>query len=251
MGLPDLYQTSSVLGAAYTPESWSIIASGSYNNKSRTPAGYSAFERYALEWIEPLTFDEEGEYILPSLQSSNKAYLVKTDKENEYFIIENRQREGWDAFLPGHGLLVWHIDFDQYLWDYNEVNNDPKHQRVDIVEADPSSNTHAKDCFPGRSNITSFTSNGNPAFVAWDGKPVGIDITEIKELENGDVSFNVKFVGQAGIHIIDKEPVSANSTVYNLNGTKVGTFRDLDKSSLLPGLYIVVSENGEARKIRL
>lgn len=251
MGLPDLYQTDTTLGTAYTPESWSIIASGSYNNMSRTPAGYSGYERYALDWIEPDTFVEEGEYILPSLQSSNKAFIVQTSKENEYFIIENRQREGWDSFLPGHGLLVWHIDFDLDVWDYNEVNNNPKHQRVDIVEADPSSTTHAKDCFPGRSNVTSFTSTGKPAFVDWSGKPVGIDITDIKELENGDVSFNVSFVQEAGVHVIDKDFVSGDCTVYNLTGTRLGLFKELDKTVLTPGIYIVVSASGESRKIRL
>ena len=248
MGLPDLYQTDYSKGTAYTPESWSLIGAGSYNNKSRTPAGYSAYERYALEWMTPETFTTPGEYTLEPISSSNKAYIVPTENENEFFLIENRQREGWDAYIPGHGMLVWHIDFDQYTWDYNEVNCDPRHQRVDIVEADPTSNTHSKDSFPGRSNVTSFTATTNPAFVSWNKKPTGVEFTNIRE-EGENLVFTVSLPGQAGIEGIESELGDTVFKVYKIEGLYIGDFERKDLSNLPSGLYILKSPSGKTSKI--
>ena len=56
-------------------------------------------------------------------------------KDNEYFLLENRQKTGWDAYLPGQGMLIWHIDDVPEVWQKNEVNNNAAHQHVDIIEA--------------------------------------------------------------------------------------------------------------------
>ena len=57
--------------------------------------------------------------VLPDLNDSNKAYMVPVGGTNdqEYFIMENRQQKGWDAFIPGHGMLLWHIDYDAKAWE--------------------------------------------------------------------------------------------------------------------------------------
>lgn len=52
-----------------------------------------------------------------------QAYLIR-QTENEYLLLENRQQTGWDYGIPGHGLTIWHIDFDTANWQSNEVNND-------------------------------------------------------------------------------------------------------------------------------
>jgi immune inhibitor A len=49
---------------------------------------------------------------------------------SEYFLIENRQRTGYDADLPGGGLLVWHID------DAQPDNTNEDHYKVGLVQAD-------------------------------------------------------------------------------------------------------------------
>ena len=51
---PDLYDVDYETGGqAEHPSKWSVMASGSYLNKSRTPCGYSLFERYALGFATP------------------------------------------------------------------------------------------------------------------------------------------------------------------------------------------------------
>ena len=96
--------------------------------------------------------------MLPTLGNRTVAYGVKVPGfNNEYLIRENRQQKGWDEYLPGHGMLLWHIDMDEDAWIGNSVNNDPLHQRVDIVEADGNGGTssYSGDPFPGTQNIMS------------------------------------------------------------------------------------------------
>lgn len=193
LGLPDIYSTLD--RGAFTPCDWDLLDSGSYNNKSRTPPYLSAYERYVFDWIEPEEIDSntEGLFRLPPVGESNKAFIIKTDNKDEYFILENRQQRGMDKYLPHHGMLVWHIDFNQKVWDNNTVNLNPRHQYIDLVEADgiPSNWTIEGDAFPGLYEKTEFSATTYPALVSWSGKDLGIEIKNIREASNGDIVFTV------------------------------------------------------------
>ena len=181
MGLPDLYATSYT--SAFTPGSWSCMDYGPYNNNGRTPPTYGAFERYALGWMEPMEISGPLNATLPVI-TTNKAGIVKTPSANEFFLFENRQQSGWDKYIPGHGMLVWHIDYNESVWDQNTVNNSASHQYVDIEEADgtKSENSRAGDAFPGTSHVTSFTDNTNPSMKTWSNQALGKPITDISEV---------------------------------------------------------------------
>ena len=189
LGLPDLYATSYT--NAFTPGSWSILDSGPYNNDSRTPPIYSAFERYAMDWLTPEEISGPANIVLPPI-GSNRAYIIPTGKSNEYFLLENRQQVGWDRYIPGHGMLVWHVDFNENVWRRNVVNNTASHQYVDIEEADNTRSDYSRpgDAFPGRANITSFTDDTAPSMKAWSGERLELPITDIKET-NGIITFKV------------------------------------------------------------
>ena len=159
LGLADHYDVNYGI-TTFTPGSFDTMAQASYNNNGNTPAAFSAYERACLGWLD-LTVLKNGIdtlNVLPDLNDSNKAYMVPVGGTNdqEYFIMENRQQKGWDAFIPGHGMLLWHIDYDAKAWEKNELNITGTHQRVDIVEADNklTDKTRAGDPFPGTSNVT-------------------------------------------------------------------------------------------------
>lgn len=251
MGLPDLYATS--YNNSFTPGSWDLLDRGSYNNRSRTPPAYSSFERYALGWIEPIEL-EEGEVELPNLFESNKAYLVPTRRKAEYFLFENRQKIGFDTTVPGHGMLIWHIDYNSYIWNSNNVNNNEEHQYVDIIEADDiqSSGTIEGDPFPGTSNITEFSFLTSPSFVSWTKQAGPFRIYDISETEEGMIHFKVEEfsmadvekvgVGDAGFQINGKT-VSASENAVSIYDFRGGLITILENSSIvLPsGGYIGVS----------
>ncbi len=197
LGLPDLYTT--VYNNAFTPGEWSTLDFGPYNNEGRTPPYYSAYERFSLGWLEPELL-RAGEMRLDPIQDSNHAYMVMTDRPNEYFLLESRKRTGADKWLPGHGMLVWHVDYNEKVWYDNEVNNVVSHQRVDIVEADGTQNGASRhgDTFPGVKGITAFGADTSPSFRSWSKQPVGFELSSIAEPEEGVVTFTVSGEG-AGI----------------------------------------------------
>lgn len=193
MGLPDLYHTTSG-SATYTPGAWSVMDYGPYNNDGCTPPNYSAYERNALGWIEPHELTQAESIVLNPITSGEAC--IYSCSQNEFFLFENRQQEGWDAYLPGHGMLIWHVDFDQYVWDNNTVNNTSSRQRVDIVEAGGTANsssatTMASYPWPGTRNKTSFTSSTSPAFKTQSGLPIDMPVTDITESPAGIISFDV------------------------------------------------------------
>lgn len=249
MGLPDLYSTD--YSKAFTPGPYSTLDVGPYNNQGRTPPHYSAFERYCLDWLEPEVLEEEGEYTLEALHLSNKAYLIKTDKDTEFYLFENRQQECCDAFIPGHGMLVWHIDYMPKIWDSNIVNNLVSHQYVDLIEADrdASDNSRSGDTFPGSKNVTEFTRTSKPAIRAWSGADMPIGLTNIRE-EDGKIKFNVALdysgveeVAAAGGVRVLKGGLANDSdqsyTVYGLTGVAVAQLAPGATVELPAGIYLV------------
>lgn len=181
LGLADHYDVNYGM-TTFAPGSFDTMAQASYNNNGNTPAAFSAYERACLGWLD-LTVLKNGVdslNVLPDLNDSNKAYVVPVGGTNdeEYFIMENRQKKGWDAFIPGHGMLLWHIDYDAKAWEKNELNITGTHQRVDIVEADNklTDNTRAGDPFPGTSNVTQCN------LTSWaGGKVMSLDDIEEKD----------------------------------------------------------------------
>ncbi|MCM1067512.1 MAG: M6 family metalloprotease domain-containing protein [Muribaculaceae bacterium] len=190
MGLPDLYSTKYT--EAFTPGTWSALDYGPYNNGGCTPPNYSVFERYALGWLQPRELVSAANVRLEPI-TSNQAAMVPTLKETEFFLFENRQQDGWDKFIPGHGMLVWHIDYDADKWKYNIVNNTTAHQNVDIEEADgmATEETRADDAFPGGLERTSFTDTTIPSMLPWNGRSINMPVTDIAESPDGVITFKI------------------------------------------------------------
>ena len=137
LGYPDFYDIDYSGGQGMGP--WDLMDAGSYNGDGFQPAGYTSYERWFAGWEEPIELKAEDVSVtnMKSLQNDGEFYIIYNDKnENEYYMLENRQKEGWDASLPSAGLLILHCDFDQTVWEQNAPNDDPNHQRFTVVPAD-------------------------------------------------------------------------------------------------------------------
>lgn len=172
LGLPDMYDT---VGSNYGMSMWSLMDQGSYNGDSFIPAAYTAYERMYAGWLKPDELTDNAE--ITAMQGINdgegKAYIIYNDgNSNEYFLLENRQRTGWDAGLPGSGLLITHVDFNEQVWAYNQVNSTSR-QRCTVVLADNRYdgryntkqdylNDLAGDIYPTAYNNT-FSNSSSPA----------------------------------------------------------------------------------------
>ena len=221
MGLRDHYST--VYNGAFTPGEWDVMDEGEYNNDGHTPPLYNLFELYSLGWVEPREIGLEAENVTIKPIITKDGCIITTDNPNEFFLLENRQQEGWDEYLPYHGMLVWHIDYVPTYWSRNMVNNDPTHGCVDIVEADGTQSpaTRRGDCFPGNRRKTEFTDETIPAMETWSGKKLGKPITEITENEDGTISFKILGgVMDAGVDRID-EVCDGDVRYFNLRGLEL------------------------------
>ncbi|MBO5975034.1 MAG: M6 family metalloprotease domain-containing protein, partial [Paludibacteraceae bacterium] len=144
LGLPDTYATN---GAShFTLGAWNIMDQGPYNNNGKTPPSYSAYERFFMGWLTPTYLSRTQNVTIGELQSTNEAYLFcedgthnldgETPNPELFYMFENRQKVGWDAYLPGHGLLVTKINYNSSSWTRNAVNNNSAAMGIDILEAD-------------------------------------------------------------------------------------------------------------------
>ena len=136
LGLPDMYPTS---GSEFSVlDEWDLMDGGNFVDDGWCPPNYSIHEREYLGWAsaEDLT-KTTTVTLMPSYDSSGKAYRIVNDAcTSEYYLLENRQKEGWDAMLPNHGLLITHVDFLSSAWTGNSPNSNSKHHRVEYFHAD-------------------------------------------------------------------------------------------------------------------
>ena len=128
IGLPDLYDTD---GSSAGIGDWGVMASGSWGNNGETPTYMSAWSRYALGWVEPIVITGDINNLeLKPIETDGDVYLLPIpgnwSNSKQYFLLENRQKINYDAYLPGEGLLIWHIDEEiiESKWNSNSVNND-------------------------------------------------------------------------------------------------------------------------------
>ena len=247
LGLPDLYttegQTHKTLGE------WSILDYGPYNNDGNTPPAYSAYERFFMGWLTPEVIVDSANIRLEELNSSQRALLISTEdkhnligndpKSTRFYLLENRQQQGWDTYLPGHGLMLTYVQYNATRWQENTVNNTSRSMGVDLIEADGktpnSSGTgylgKATDLFPA--GATSYTQITDHAIE---------DIEEIDGL--------IYFKYRGGAIETDVENIEMPTSViaiYNILGQKQST---TDIESLGSGTYIVVTTTGTRKIIR-
>lgn len=195
LGLPDLYDTANNGSASkcFTPGTFDCMDGGNYNNNEHTPPLFSGYERYALEWMLPVTITGSADITLLPLSARNFAYKVETSRPQEYFILEARAPYGNDKFIEGWGLAAWHIDFNLDVWNRNSPNNSASHQRIDIIEADNQldASSRSGDLFPGTQAVCEFQSNVSPNFIDWNNKSTGYEISKIASNFDGTVTLTI------------------------------------------------------------
>ena len=197
IGWPDLYDTVNGNDTnCDLPGCFSLMSYGSYNNSSRTPPALSVLERWMMGWMEPEVLEATGEYSLPAI-TEGKGYLVKTEADGDYFLLECRGagKNVWDKneYLDFYGqgadwgLLVYHVRNENNNWIGNGVNIARGNEHYKIFYSNPNSkNGYAPQylpahCFfPGGSNMTSIYSDNSSKFLAANGKKAMAEIPSIR-----------------------------------------------------------------------
>lgn len=151
LGLPDLYDID---GSSEGIGEWGLMGSGGWCYRPGDPAGSSpshltAWSKIQFGWLEVINVTELMEDVeIPPVETDGVVYRMWTngDEGDEYFLVENRRRIGFDAGITRRqveydlpapaGLLVTHIDDTRRTFD-NTDNIDDNHRLVDVEEASP------------------------------------------------------------------------------------------------------------------
>ncbi len=225
MGFPDFYDTS--YSGWFGMGDFDLMCGGSYNGNTFCPAGYTAHEKMMCGWQEPIVLSKDTVVTnMKSMAEHGETFIIYNDAyPDEYYMLENRQKTGWDAFYPAKGLMITHVDFDKNIWCWNCPNtkitsnseehtkygypvND--HQRLTIVHADNdddskywvssegyyTKDTESTDLYP-YGNLDSLTSTSKPAAKLYNKnskgkKTVDWSILNIKQNSNGTMSFTYR-----------------------------------------------------------
>lgn len=174
-GLPDMYDTDEENsgGDSEGLGHWALMSAGNWRSPS-SPAHMSAWSKIRLGWVEPLAVTDTDMAGLEIPNVNQNEFIVKVHTSQmgseEYFLIENRQRIGFDRDIWGTGLLIYHIDDD-----VTTGNRNPSDMRWSLEQADglfqlekdpdnPLSNRgDAGDPWPGSFNNTHFWLESVPS----------------------------------------------------------------------------------------
>lgn len=260
LGLPDFYDT---IGNMYYGTSnfgmdrWSLMDRGNYNAaeggvQGSCPCGMTAYERRFCGWLDPKELTEPAVISgMKSISEAPEAYVIRSKyNENEYFMLQNIQQDGWNQMHPGHGLMVVHVDYDEEAWTKNLVNIEASHQRMVIVPADNQLTTSdaglAGDLFPGRTGNNEFADWSRPAARLYNQGPngekyLGQSVTNIEETEatnpaESTISFYFMIEGEIPEGIANTAIKVTETKQYDLNG-RLAT----------PGSQIRIDSNGVKR----
>ena len=227
LGLPDLYCTALVC----VPDGvgkWSLMGDGIYNRVGDAPYGSSpahpdAWSKAQLGWVTPVEASslDPGSLRLAPVEIEPVVYKLPVSSDPaataQYFLVENRQQTGYDAGLPGHGLLIWLVDESiigstdcapgpASRFCQNTVNNSPLRPGLRLVEADGDGALQKYGCsdagidcgspadpFPGTAAAVRFTPETVPSSSGYTSPP-WVNLRDISEdASTGEISLCIGF----------------------------------------------------------
>lgn len=256
LGLPDIYPTSGNVDDLSVVDEWDLMDGGTGTNYGWCPPNYSPLEKMIMGWLTPTVLTADTMITdAKTIAEGGEVYMIRRT-DDEFYLLENRQWNGWDYGLPGNGLAVYHVTFNRNNWTTNNVNNVQGKPNYSLAAADGRTYTdwlndilasEVRNPYvdPKRRLNSRILSTASYPWVQ-DGTSVDQvtlfdenSITDISRHEDGTVSFNFHISG-SGIFHLKAEPQAAG--VYTLSGQKLRV--DGQTEGLTKGVYIV---NGQKK----
>ncbi|WP_437320770.1 M6 family metalloprotease domain-containing protein [Sorangium sp. So ce385] len=184
IGLPDLYKGPTPVGA------WCVMASGSWGSTEGAPAGsvpvaMGAWSRLKAGFLAPTVIEPGAPaHDIPIVQSAGAElfgqsvaptiYKIETSDPDQYFLVENRQNEGYDR-----GLQRW-FDFEDVSGGVGIYRIDEARKasagKVAFMADNPSSPSSLANLYNAEGGRT-FTPLTDPSSDDADGQFTGLSIT--------------------------------------------------------------------------
>ncbi len=205
LGLPDLYDTSSLGGTANVgPGNWSLMSTGIYGANGvspESPAHLGAWPMQFLGWDQTERPTQDQVVTLPPIATTGSVLEMwfQGEQNSEHFLIENRQKgRQFDRTLPFEGMIVYHID--ETVVGARVPNNSVNvgTPGLVIVEGDGDSDLvvgrnhgDGSDPFPGALNRTHVDDEGQPNLRSFSNAVTQLAIRDIQRV-GADMRFTLQ-----------------------------------------------------------
>jgi immune inhibitor A len=186
----------------YTSEGlgdWSVMALGCFNNGGKTPAHHSAFCKYVLGWTNMVNVTTNlTDAAILQAETEPVCYRLWTSgaSSSQYFLVENRQKTLFDSYLPGEGLLIYHVDQNITNNDQEWCPGDPgsAHPKIALEQADgwfgiegcgfPPDEGDGGDPFPGYTVKRAFDDTTTPNSQNYYGNTTQVAVWNISDSDS-------------------------------------------------------------------
>ena len=225
LGLPDLYAPDgaglgfySLMGVGnylpyYNPDNPTNTDTGGPNSgpTGSRPSNLDAWCRQFLGFDDPTSVSTPGHYRIAPMERQGGSRKIWSNGEpgTEYFLVETRLKEASDLYLPGQGMLVYHVDDTK-----NDNLDGYPNYRVSVVQADglkelefgtnPPTFGDPEDFFPGATLNRTLTESTNPNTRAFSGFDTGIRLVNIAGAADGadTSSFDLQISLQTELRLV-------------------------------------------------
>ncbi|MGI5400745.1 M6 family metalloprotease domain-containing protein [Streptomyces sp. CA-135486] len=187
---PDLYDygTAEREGDDFTSAgmgTYCVMGAGNHLGDGRSPSPVCTYLRRLVGWCgQDVDIAAAGDY--EAIHGDYDTALIYENprrKDIEYFLVENRTRDDFDASLTASGLAVYHCD----IKGSNEFQQgtQTQHYQCALMQADghldleTNANQGDGGDLYGPAEGTAVSHSSRPASVWWDGTESGLTISDI------------------------------------------------------------------------
>jgi M6 family metalloprotease-like protein len=162
-----------------------LMGAGNHLDFGRSPSPVCAYLRDLVGWCDNEVDLQTAGQKTAVHGDYNTVLKYRSSKPNEYFLVENRSRMGFDRALPASGLAVYHCD----ILGSNELQQGTaeQHYQCALIQADGhrdlemNVNTGDGTDLFGRTDGVALSGESSPHSREWDGRDSGMVISDISE----------------------------------------------------------------------
>lgn len=193
--------------------SFCLMGSGNHLDFGRSPAPVCAYLRDLAGWCDQeVDLTVAGEHVAEH-GAYDTVLKYRTDKPNEYFLVENRAKTGLDRGSPASGLAVYHCD----ILGSNELQQGSatQHYQCALLQADgrrdlelDANQGDGSDLF-GAIGGVALSGETTPNTREWDGRDSGLVVSDISGPDDS-ITFRTGMPKPTGATVTaDAEPARA------------------------------------------
>ncbi|MCI5222323.1 MAG: hypothetical protein D3924_06540 [Candidatus Electrothrix sp. AR4] len=161
-----------------------LMGSGNHLAHGRVPAPICGYLRKLAGWVDTVVEMKSGCQYELRHGDYGSIHLHRTSTKGEYFIVENRSRNGYDKYLPSNGLSVLHCD----IYGSNEWQGgtSDRHYQCALLQADGRGDLEqnrnrgdADDMFSPRNGVV-LSADTRPHSREWSGADSGLILRDLR-----------------------------------------------------------------------